>query len=186
MRSYRTVSPLPEPAGDFGFSSCDFGLSEALMLNPKSRIANRKSPVGHRRSVLCGTFPVLTDGGCYPPPCPVEPGLSSTAASKVACRRSGRSPHSSVRIVRLLMTGGQREKNRDSTRASEVEVAVAGTSFWQAHNGLSHGFGDVGCTRQLVVRMVTKLSIAPFSPRTVDDALLTPPHPRPLSPPEAP
>ncbi len=30
-----------------------------------------------RRSVLCGTFPVLTDGGCYPPPCPVEPGLSS-------------------------------------------------------------------------------------------------------------
>ena len=30
-----------------------------------------------RRSVLCGTFPRVTPGGCYPPPCPVEPGPSS-------------------------------------------------------------------------------------------------------------
>ena len=30
-----------------------------------------------RRYFFCGTFPVLTDGGCYPPLCPVEPGLSS-------------------------------------------------------------------------------------------------------------
>ncbi len=32
-----------------------------------------------RRSVLCGTFPILADGGRYPPPCPAEPGLSSVA-----------------------------------------------------------------------------------------------------------
>src|SRR6478735_236445 len=31
-----------------------------------------------RRFVLCGTVPRVTPGGCWPPPCPVEPGLSST------------------------------------------------------------------------------------------------------------
>src|SRR3954451_5335110 len=31
-----------------------------------------------RRSVLCGTFPRVAPGGCCPPPCPVEPGPSST------------------------------------------------------------------------------------------------------------
>lgn len=30
-----------------------------------------------RRYAFCCTFPVLADGGRYPPPCPVEPGLSS-------------------------------------------------------------------------------------------------------------
>src|SRR2546423_4852104 len=29
------------------------------------------------RYTFCCTFPVLADGGRYPPPCPVEPGLSS-------------------------------------------------------------------------------------------------------------
>ena len=29
------------------------------------------------RFVFCGTFPRVTPGGRYPPPCPVEPGLSS-------------------------------------------------------------------------------------------------------------
>ena len=32
-----------------------------------------------RRSVFCGTFPRVTPGGRYPPPCPVEPGPSSTS-----------------------------------------------------------------------------------------------------------
>ena len=31
------------------------------------------------RFVLCGTVPRVTPGGCYPPPCPVEPGPSSAA-----------------------------------------------------------------------------------------------------------
>jgi len=31
----------------------------------------------HRRSALCGTFPRITPGRRYRPPCPVEPGLSS-------------------------------------------------------------------------------------------------------------
>jgi hypothetical protein len=29
------------------------------------------------RSAFCGTVPRVTPGGCYPPPCPVEPGPSS-------------------------------------------------------------------------------------------------------------
>ncbi len=29
------------------------------------------------RSAFCGTFPRVTPGGCYPPPCPMESGLSS-------------------------------------------------------------------------------------------------------------
>ena len=48
--SYTTVSPLPLP---------------------------RFAPV-ERRSVLCGTVPRVTPGGCWPPSCPSEPGLSST------------------------------------------------------------------------------------------------------------
>src|SRR5882672_3473525 len=28
------------------------------------------------RYTFCCTFPILADGGRYPPPCPVEPGLS--------------------------------------------------------------------------------------------------------------
>ena len=34
------------------------------------------------RSVLCGTVPRVTPGGRYPPPCPVESGLSSTLARR--------------------------------------------------------------------------------------------------------
>ncbi len=34
-----------------------------------------------RRSVLCGTVPRVTPGGCYPPPCPVESGLSSAGGA---------------------------------------------------------------------------------------------------------
>ena len=33
------------------------------------------------RFVFCGTFPRVTPGGRYPPPCPVEPGLSSRSRS---------------------------------------------------------------------------------------------------------
>jgi len=35
-----------------------------------------------RRSALCGTVPRVTPGGRYPPPCPVESGLSSTLARR--------------------------------------------------------------------------------------------------------
>src|SRR4051812_11728602 len=49
--SYTTVSPLPAPL---------------LSLRPLA-------------VCLCGTFPRVASGGCYPPPCPAESGPSSAA-----------------------------------------------------------------------------------------------------------
>jgi hypothetical protein len=46
----------------------------------------RAGCVGHRRSVLCGTFRRVAAPGRYPAPCPVELGLSSTAARAAAVR----------------------------------------------------------------------------------------------------
>ncbi len=37
---------------------------------------------GHRRSILCGTFPRLAAGRRYRPPCPAEPGLSSRRSAR--------------------------------------------------------------------------------------------------------
>ena len=50
----------------------------------------------HRRSVLCGTFPRVTPGRCCRPPCPVEPGLSSTLPRS---RGSTLTPRPSGRLV---------------------------------------------------------------------------------------
>src|SRR5690606_33931639 len=43
-----------------------------------------------RRSAFCGTFPRVTPGGRYPPPCPVESGLSSAGRSRALTRPPGR------------------------------------------------------------------------------------------------
>ncbi len=60
VRSYRTVSPLPRD--------------------------NRSTSeqIAARRSTFCCTFPILTDGGRYPPPRPMEPGLSSARTGRAA------------------------------------------------------------------------------------------------------
>ncbi len=42
-----------------------------------SPLPPRPRTSGGRPCVFCGTFPGVTPGGRYPPPCPVEPGLSS-------------------------------------------------------------------------------------------------------------
>src|SRR3954470_11235255 len=44
------------------------------LLHHRFTLTGRRSG---RRSVLCGTVPRVTPGGCWPPPCPVEPGRSS-------------------------------------------------------------------------------------------------------------
>lgn len=43
-------------------------------LSPLPRRSDERRP---GRSALCGTVSRITPGGCYPPPCPVEPGRSS-------------------------------------------------------------------------------------------------------------
>ena len=85
------------PAGSDGPSSnaCCLGLlqvgftepsqsPEALVVSyttvsPLPRDRPKPEP---RRSVLCGTVPRITPGGCWPPPCPVEPGRSSAVLPK--------------------------------------------------------------------------------------------------------
>ena len=44
------------------------------LLHHRFTLTGRRSA---RRSVFCGTVPRVTPGGRYPPPCPVESGLSS-------------------------------------------------------------------------------------------------------------
>ncbi len=43
-----------------------------------------------RRFAFCGTFPRVTPGGRYPPPCPVESGLSSAIQFPRSTRPPGR------------------------------------------------------------------------------------------------
>ena len=113
VRSYRTVSPLPDP-------SCE----------------------GHRRFVFCGTFPVLADGGRYPPPCSVEPGLSSPAArlaAEAATRPPARtlSPLRSVPIVRMFGPGDSRFGRGHMDRNDRVgfEGVCHGDAGSVAHRG---------------------------------------------------
>ena len=61
--SYTTVSPLPGPVARPG------------------------------RSVLCGTVPRVTPGGRYPPPCPVESGLSSAGGDPPDAAACPARPH---------------------------------------------------------------------------------------------
>src|SRR5690606_2016564 len=55
-----------------------------LLHHPFTLTAARR----RRRSSLCGTVSRISPGGCYPPPCPVEPGRSSVRSP--ATRPSGR------------------------------------------------------------------------------------------------
>jgi hypothetical protein len=58
-----------------------------------------------RRSVLCGTVSRVAPGGCYPPPCSVEPGRSSAAgASWDAPADATVSPTHSSRSLRQIRT----------------------------------------------------------------------------------
>jgi hypothetical protein len=53
-----------------------------------------------RRSVFCGTFPRVTPGRRYRPPCPAEPGPSSTLLADQECRgRPACSPAAAATIV---------------------------------------------------------------------------------------
>ena len=64
VRSYRTISPLTP---------------EARTTETVDEPHLKGEPLG--QFTFCCTCPILADGGSYPPPCPMEPGLSSLAAS---------------------------------------------------------------------------------------------------------
>lgn len=69
-----------------------------------------------RRSDLCGTVPVLADGGRYPPPCPWEPGLSSCSAKLPAAAQG---PSAST-------LGRQRPASRQNSLPRRDVVRVQG------------------------------------------------------------
>jgi hypothetical protein len=86
VRSYRTFSPLPRGASP----------------HP-------------RRYVFCGTFPGVTPGRRYRPPCPAEPGLSSPPA----LRREQRPPGP------LRPFTGYSSPSRSSTLGRQISVPSA-------------------------------------------------------------
>ena len=78
-----------------------------------------------RRSALCGTVSRISPGGCYPPPCPVEPGRSSVRLP--ATRPSGRpirSPECTRHALRLVGAVGDAQIQREVDReVAEQEPA---------------------------------------------------------------
>lgn len=60
------------------------------------------------RFVLCGTVPRVAPGGCYPPPCPVEPGPSSgsclhAVARPAHPREQDRASQPTLRYLRCIV-----------------------------------------------------------------------------------
>ena len=75
VRSYRTLSPLPDPAcaSHRRFALCCTGRGfppQALPVHPYL-------PLARGAVSLCCTFLGVASTGSYPAPCPMEPGLSS-------------------------------------------------------------------------------------------------------------
>ena len=79
------------------------------------------------RSVLCGTVPRVTPGGCYPPPCSAESGLSSA-------RLPG--PRSPGRLVRAASLASPTASNG----VGEHRPALAEIHLVQPHPNRPAGF----------------------------------------------
>jgi len=60
------------------------------LLHHRFTLARRR---GARRSAFCGTVPRVAPGGRYPPPCPVESGLSSSTPVRAPTRPPGQLVH---------------------------------------------------------------------------------------------
>ncbi len=78
--------PVEKSAGRVRCSLFDLAPGGVCLAKPVTRPAGEPLPhrftltaqnVTGRRFAFCCTFPGLTTGGCYPPPCPTVPGLSS-------------------------------------------------------------------------------------------------------------
>ena len=72
------------------------------------------------RSALCGTFPRVTPGGRYPPPCSTEPGRSSVHQRCNAAARPTHPPGNRT-VVRGCARHGVRRRSR---RASGARVGA--------------------------------------------------------------
>ena len=80
-----------------------------------------RSQASHRRYFFCGTFPDLTIGRRYRPPCPAEPGLSSLSSCLAVreppvARNSDHSAHSTeAGVSRFQCCGGSVPSTRRPT-----------------------------------------------------------------------
>lgn len=84
VRSYfkaRRPAPFHPCLCPLFFVHCSLSVvrcSDALMTTDKEQRTTDKLQRTNRRYPFCCTFPVLANGGRYPPPCPLKPGLSSS------------------------------------------------------------------------------------------------------------
>ena len=78
-----------------------------------------------RRFVFCGTVPVLADGGCYPPPCPVEPGLSSIRVNRTAIAWPALDEACAVYGSRSLGRSGSRQSSARTRSNPSENAAIA-------------------------------------------------------------
>lgn len=91
------------------------------------------------RSVLCGTVPRVTPGGCYPPPCSAEPGRSSAPGRSPTTRPPGR-------LIRAAQ--GSRAAGVAITRRSEkASQRVAFDRLLAPRRPLPTPGGGVTCPR---------------------------------------
>ena len=103
VRSYRTISPLPDPGS-----------------------ASDADP-SHRRCVFCGTFPGLAAGRRYRPPCPAEPGLSSRREpSEDGSDRRPPGPLRDLHCHCNALSSGGRLRTGGPVRQSGLAVRPAG------------------------------------------------------------
>ena len=77
-----------------------------------------------RRSALCCTVSRIAPGGCYPPPCPAEPGRSSACSSHDAAVRPTHSHHHSTAAAVTAAPEGRRPQRR-ARWSSSVRARLA-------------------------------------------------------------
>ena len=88
-----------------------------------------RSQTGHRRYLFCGTFPDLTTGRRYRPPCPAEPGLSSKLSHSEIRRQpktqnSDHSAHSAeTEVSRFRCLGGSVKQPGSVSESSPLPLA---------------------------------------------------------------
>ena len=83
-----TGKPMPLDLAPGGvYRAAAVTCSAGGLLHRRFTLTDRRTD---RRSVFCGTVPRVTPGGRYPPPCPVEPGLSSRRQHVDVLRSPGR------------------------------------------------------------------------------------------------
>ncbi len=74
VRAEAPRCPLLDLAPGGVYLAAQVTLGTGGLLHHRFTLTGDRNP---RRSAFCGTVPRVTPGGCWPPPCPVEPGRSS-------------------------------------------------------------------------------------------------------------